>query len=82
MPRRYLVGEIAGSPAWGSGIIRSWGCKYRASAVKLFERLVENLDGSGDVFLWDRERQELIARRNKSTPEQDQAFVSWYLSGR
>jgi hypothetical protein len=79
-PRRYLVGEIGGSPAWGSGIVDAWGCKYKESAMKLFQRRVESKwSGAMEVFVFDRETRKLIARRNKSTPKQDKEFISWYI---
>ena len=79
LTRRYLVGEINGNPGWGWGIVRSWGCVHRASALKLFEKRVELADAA-DVFVFDRETRELIARREKATPQQDQEFIRLFLT--
>ena len=78
MSRRYLVGEVGGNPGWGWGVLHSWGCKYRESAMKLFERRVEYSEAA-DVFVFDRETRQLIARREKSTPDQDREFVSLFI---
>ena len=78
MARRYLVGEVGGNPGWGRGILACWGCKHHDSAIKLFNRLVAQSDVEY-VFIYDRSTDELIARREKSTPEQDREFIILFI---
>ena len=76
--RRYLVGEVGGNPGWGLGILQAWGCKHRTSAMNLFQRLVERPD-TAEAFVFDRRTGQLVARRTKSTPEQDSEFVRQFI---
>ena len=54
------------------------GLRNRASALKLFGKRVE-LSDAADVFVFDREARELVARREKTTPKQDQEFIRLFL---
>jgi hypothetical protein len=77
--RRYLVGEVGGNPAWGWAILQAWGCKHKTSALRLFERRVQLAEHSDEIFVFDRETRQLIARREKATPKQDREFIRLFI---
>ena len=78
--RRYLVTEVASSPAW-SGSIWAVGCTTRENAFRAFDRhLVNNMLNEseyGTVVVLDRATRKLLRwTADVHTPK---LFVKWWF---
>ena len=64
--RRYVVKEVASSPGW-TGCLWAVGCKYMASAMRLFEQKSVDYQAGGGAALLLIDRQKRVVLRSRGS---------------